>query len=161
MPNIYKNTFREGNINIKEGTYTSLNLNLSNIKGLLGKIEIPLNNDVYAIVGSNGSGKSTIMSILSRLVPPYTFRFTDKDYAMDSLITFTVYDKCNEWNFKSGRSTRTDQSDEIRFYGRYEGSLFYGTRFEDSSNVDYLMLTGRITADVIVDADQYVLFFSL
>lgn len=156
MLNLNKNIFREGNVKVQEGTYTSLNLNLVNIKGLSGKIEIPFKNDVYGIVGSNGSGKSTIMSILSRLVPPYTFRFTDKDYTGDSVITYSVYDKCNEWNFKSGRSTRTDQSDEIRVYGRYEGSLFYGTRFEDSSNVDYLMQTGKITGDVIVDADQYV-----
>ena len=157
MADIRKKIFLEGNIPVKEGEYTSLIIRLNNIKGLTGTIEIPLINDVFAIVGNNGTGKSTIISTLSRLVPPYKFRLNDNDYVYESSIRYTVYDKTNEWNFLNGKSKRTDNNGEIRFYGRYEGSLFYGTRFEDSSNVDYLMRTGKIENELIVDADDYII----
>jgi len=38
----------------------------------------------------------------------------------------------------------------------YEGSLFYGTRFNDSRKVDNLIRDGKITSDDIVDADEYI-----
>lgn len=39
----------------------------------------------------------------------------------------------------------------------YEGSLFYGTRFENSAIIDNLVKKGRIKEDDIVDADIYVI----
>lgn len=38
----------------------------------------------------------------------------------------------------------------------YEGSLFYGTRFEDSTSIEQMILNGRITEDRIADADTRV-----
>lgn len=152
-----KRIFYEGNVEVDNENLNMISLTLVNIKGLNGDIEIPLKNDVFGIVGGNGCGKSTIMSMLSKLVPPYTFRLNDSDYVSASSIDFTVGDQTNAWAFNTGRSTKIDKNKEIRFYGRYEGSLFYGTRFEDSSKVDYLMLTGKITSDLLVDADDYVI----
>ena len=65
--------YRNGNIEVQE-QYTTLSLSIKNIKKLCGSIEIPLKNDVFALTGNNGTGKSTLISILSRLVPPYSFR---------------------------------------------------------------------------------------
>jgi len=38
----------------------------------------------------------------------------------------------------------------------YEGSLFYGSRFNDSKRVDELLRTGQIRPDDIVEADDYM-----
>jgi energy-coupling factor transporter ATP-binding protein EcfA2 len=149
--------YRYGNVAIQEMISTSLFLELDDIKGITGKIEIPLEKGVYGIVGSNGSGKSTIMSLLSRLVPPYYFRLTNNDYSNNSNIIYNVYGNSNIWHIGNGKIERRDKNEEIRFYGRYEGSLFYGTRFEDSSKVDSLMADGKITEDLIADADDYII----
>lgn len=46
--------------------------------------------------------------------------------------------------------------DNIHLNGMYEGSLFYGTRFLDSSNIERLIKNGKITDNIICDADEYV-----
>jgi energy-coupling factor transporter ATP-binding protein EcfA2 len=152
---IGKKIYKNGNI-IFEDSYYTLAVDIYKIKGLSGSIEIPLKNGVYAITGSNGSGKSTILSVLSRLVPPYIFRFTDVDYLSDSKIVFKVKNILNTWSFKNGKYTK-DSMEDIRFEGRYEGSLFYGKRFEDSNKVDELMLNGKITNDLLIDAEDYII----
>jgi len=43
-------------------------LKIHDIKGIEnGTIELPIENGIFAIVGNNGSGKSTIMSCLAQL----------------------------------------------------------------------------------------------
>lgn len=146
--------FRGGNIEVLN-QYSTLFLSVKNIKGLSGEIEIPLKNDVYAITGNNGSGKSTLISLLSRLVPPYTFRLSNIDYNNDSCVKFRVYDKKSEWSFI--RKKFHNKYDDIRFEGRYEGSLFYGKRFEDSKNVEDLIENGKISNDSLIDADEFII----
>jgi len=146
----------EGNILVQPEKFTYLSLAIEDLKGMSGKIEIPLNNDVYGLVGNNGSGKSTIMTTLSKLVPPYQFRLSNNDCSDKSKVSYTVYDKTDSWELKRGKTTKTSGSNQIRFFGRYEGSLFYGTRFEDSRIVDELMQNGKITQELLVDADKYI-----
>lgn len=144
---------RGGNIDVSEN-YTTLSLSIENIKGLSGEIEIPLKNDVYAITGNNGTGKSTLISLFSRLVPPYTFRLSNIDYSDNSKVKFSVYDKKSEWSFIKGKFN--NKYDDIRFEGRYEGSLFYGKRFEDSKNVEELIENRKISMDSLVSADDFI-----
>ena len=145
--------YRTGNIEVKE-QYTTLSLSIRNIKRLCGDIEIPLKNDIYAITGNNGTGKSTLISILSRLVPPYSFRLSNVDIDDDSVVEFSVYDKHNKWTFQNGRYTHF--GDPIFFEGRYEGSLFYGKRFEDSKIVEELINDGRIAEDLLIQAEKFI-----
>lgn len=144
---------RGGNIDVSN-EYTTLTLSVQNIKGLTGEIEIPLKNDVYAITGNNGTGKSTLISLFSRLVPPYTFRLSNIDYTDESSVKFSVYDRKSEWSFINGKFN--NKYDDIRFEGRYEGSLFYGKRFEDSKNVEELIENGIIASDSLIDADNFI-----
>ena len=53
----------------------------------------------------------------------------------------------NNWNISSK---------QINLNGMYEGSLFYGSRFNDSKRVDELLRTGQIRPDDIVEADDYM-----
>lgn len=44
-------------------------MNIHNIKGIVnGSIELPIENGIFAIVGNNGCGKSTIMSCMAQLL---------------------------------------------------------------------------------------------
>ena len=56
-------------------------------------------------------------------------------------------DKNNIWNKKG---------ELFKYNGLYEGSLFYGTRFEDSTNVEKMIVSNKITNNEIEDADDYV-----
>ena len=43
-----------------------ITMTINNIKNIdYGEITIPIENDIYAVVGNNGTGKSTIMSCLA------------------------------------------------------------------------------------------------
>jgi len=55
-----------------------------------------------------------------------------------------------------GRFNRNRRVNNIDMNGMYEGSLFIGTRFQDSTAVDSLLSSGDITPNDIVDADPYV-----
>lgn len=147
-----KTYYKTGNIELKD-QYTTLSLSIKNIKRISGEIEIPLKNDVFAITGNNGTGKSTLISILSLLVPPYSLRLSNVDIESDSNIEFSVYDLHNKWTFPNGRYSR--EGDDIRFEGRYEGSLFYGKRFEDSKIVEELINNGQIKEDLLVNAEDF------
>ena len=62
---------------------------LKNIKQC--EFEIPLEKGLYAIVGENGCGKSTLMMAMSLLVKPSsTNGFQPCDYTDDSMIELTV-----------------------------------------------------------------------
>lgn len=148
-----KTYYKTGNIELKD-QYTTLSLSIKNIKRISGEIEIPLKNDVFAITGNNGTGKSTLISILSLLVPPYSLRLSNVDIESDSNIEFSVYDLHNKWTFPNGRYSR--EGDDIRFEGRYEGSLFYGKRFEDSKMVEELINNGQIKEDLLVNAEDFI-----
>lgn len=149
--------FLQGNMDIDEKNSTSLLLNFHNIKGISGKLEIPLKNDVYGIVGNNGTGKSTIISLLSEYVPPYQLRLTNLDYADDSVVSLSVYNQINTRKFVNNRFDKVySVNDGIRFNGRYEGSLFFGRRFDNLKDVDSLIFEGKIKPEDMVEADEFV-----
>lgn len=133
-----------------------LNVKIKNIKHIVdADITIPFDNGLYTFVGANGAGKSTLMLCLSRLVTNKNGLFSPGDTKADSSFSF-IHDKnvciwkpnkCHQW-------TSSDKS--FRFNGMYEGSLFYGTRFEESLNIEKLIKNGAISARDIADTDDFV-----
>lgn len=134
---------------------------IHNIKNIADfEIKIPISKGIYCFVGANGTGKSTIMRALAQSVYPSSLQELDNsDFCDDSFVTFkTSYGYTNwEYNTSYGKWICNQARDKrIAFNGMYEGSLFYGTRFDDSLSVDRLYKDGRIKDGDIVEVDSYV-----
>jgi predicted ATP-dependent endonuclease of OLD family len=153
----------------------NLIMTIHGIKGIShGIIELPIENGVYAVIGNNGTGKSTIMACLSQLIFDNNLKWSlkEKDYGNDSYVDFFYDGKKNHWARVSGhwqlssetvssdyltRTAKSYSSGQIHFNGFYEGSLFYGSRFNDSRKVDQLLYNGSIKDTDIVDADPFII----
>lgn len=73
------------------------------------------------------------------------------------MLNFSYCAKQITWSYNQLQNKwKSDNSNDIHFNGMYEGSLFYGSRFNDSLVVDELVKTGGISLNSIVDADDYV-----
>lgn len=133
-------------------------MTICKIKGIeKGIIELPIENGLYAIVGNNGSGKSTIMSCLAQLVSRHNLGLLKpEDYDKDSYVEFIYEGKKDTWFCENGFWKSDIFPDSLKINGTYEGSLFYGMRFRDSKNVDELMENGEIDGKDIVEADAYI-----
>jgi predicted ATPase len=139
-------------------------MTIHGVKGIEhGIIDIPIENGLYAIVGNNGTGKSTIMSCLSQLINNNGLNLSlrEKDYNDEaSYVEFIFNGKENRWVHKNNAwvlSPKKSSSEIIRFNGTYEGSLFYGSRFNDSKKVDVLLFQGQISEVDIIDADTFII----
>lgn len=127
--------------------------NIKNIKE--AQIELPFDNGIYTIVGTNGCGKSTMMLCLAQLLSNQLDRLTLGDTKNDSYVKFEIDGKYSLWKRSNNLKWRRS-GDMLKFNGLYEGSLFYGTRFEDSTNIEQMIASGQITEQEITDADDYV-----
>jgi ABC-type cobalamin/Fe3+-siderophores transport system ATPase subunit len=146
---------------------SSLEVNIHNLKGIEKcSIEIPLDNGVYALVGGNGSGKSTVLQALAQVVRPNSglFALSSNDFSSNSVVEFSSRHNKDKWSVSGNRwenqimGSRRSRGvfNNIEINGMYEGSLFVGTRFQDSTKVDGLVATGKISSKDLVDADKYV-----
>ncbi|MFP1920483.1 ATP-dependent nuclease [Lonsdalea quercina] len=135
-----------------------LQMTIHKIKGIPnGSIELPIENGIYAIVGSNGIGKSTIISCLAQLLSRHNLGLLkEQDYNNESYVEFTFNGRTDKWYCENGFWKADTYPHSIKFNGTYEGSLFYGMRFIDSKNVDELVSEGKILENEIVDADPYI-----
>ncbi len=133
-------------------------MTISSIKHIQNaKIEIPLESGVYAFVGHNGCGKSTVLLSLAQSISQNSLNLLKKeDYTNDSYIEFTYEGVSDRWKKSKDFWKSSNYPRGIRFNGLYEGSLFYGTRFNDSRIIDQLLETGKIKSNDIMDSDEYV-----
>ena len=122
------------------------------------QFELPIEKGIYCIVGANGSGKSTVLSCVAQTVFSSSLQsLNEYDYDRNSYVKFeynkteTIWKPCGN-NWLCGSPSK----DRIHFNGMYEGSLFYGTRFNDSLVIDELVRNGSISGDSIAEADDYV-----
>lgn len=118
-------------------------------------LALPFENGIYTFVGHNGCGKSTIMECLSLLLPRKGQIKRLFGTSSCSSVEFNINGQTTKWSFDNN-SNGVSSASPLTFVGLYEGSLFYGTRFEDSRIIDTKISKGEITDDILADADQYV-----
>lgn len=133
----------------------SLKITIENIKNIKkATLEFPLEKSLNLIVGTNGCGKSTIIQALSQAISKYPLKqLQDGDYDNTSKVEISLGSKKDTW---SGANNWYLPRVNINLNGMYEGSLFYGTRFNDSRVVDKLIKNNKIPANEVVDADDYI-----
>lgn len=133
---------------------SDLKIRIKNVKNIKSaEIEFPLEQSLSLIVGSNGSGKSTILLALSQAIRNSLRSLNSDDFDASSNVEIGLEGRVDSW---SGENNWFLKKPAVSLRGMYEGSLFYGTRFNDSRTVDSHLKSGNIAADDIVDADDYV-----
>ena len=135
----------------------TLKVTIHKIKNIRqAKLDLPFDNGLYTIVGTNGCGKSTIMLCLAQLISNQLDRLIHSDASNDSYLQFDISGRIDIWRRQNSNYKWETAEKIFRYNGLYEGSLFYGTRFEDSTNIEEMIETHRITSDHITAADEYV-----
>ena len=139
--------------------------NIRNIKE--ATIDLPFEKGMYAIVGENGCGKSTFMLLFSLVVKPSSARMIGrKDLSADSFIRIKIGTDEDIWapdtyGLLTTGKTRTNSSGRQINYqavysrGFYEGSIFYGTRFNDYNKVSEFLSNPNCN-EYLIPADPFV-----
>lgn len=141
---------------------SDLNLTIRNIKNISQcDMELPLEKGLYAFVGENGCGKSTLMLAISLLVKPSSRKsFLPYDIKETSSVDFTVDEVADHWCVIDGELTTASQKGgrcitNNRYHGFYEGSIFYGSRFYDYNLVESFLKKPQFPS-LIRPADSFV-----
>ena len=139
------------------GNMEYLKLELNEIKNIKhADLELPFDNGIYTFVGANGCGKSTLMLSMAQLLSNIQLqKLKAGDITDKSFVQFSVGTKTQKWVW-SPTKRLLSKGGKLKYNGMYEGSLFYGTRFEDSTNIEQMIQDGKITKDRIADADKRV-----
>lgn len=133
-----------------------LNIKIEQLKNINNiELNLPIETGLYAITGANGTGKSTIMTVISKVVRNSAFNvFQPHDYSSNSKITISYDGKENSWT-KASRGWSCSSTDIISLKGFYEGSIIHGMRFIDA-NYDTLLKAERVNNTILTDADSFV-----
>lgn len=136
---------------------STLSLGIKHIKNIAEcMVDFSFDRGVYAIVGGNGSGKSSIMQCLSILVKPSSiYDFKQFDYTDESEILINIDGNQDIHNVKKKKSSYSSTKNNLIYRGFYEGSIFFGTRFHNQSKLINMPSLESIE-EKIVDADQFV-----
>ena len=125
-------------------------------------VELPIESGVYAVIGNNGTGKSTIIYSLAQLINSRSLNSFDIGVGDgDSYVEFEYNGIINRWDVKQDLHNSRNillplPKKQIRINGMYEGSLFYGFRFQNYSKVKNLIDSGKINSDLLNNADDYI-----
>ncbi len=145
--------------------------NIRNIKS--ANVRFPLSRGLYALVGENGCGKSTLMLIMSLIVKTSSAHLLTKDDIGESSSIDIVTDQGQDhWKYKNGKLT-TGKYTYVRankhgrknshtalvvsshWPGFYEGSIFYGCRFDDFDSVNNFLQMPDYS-QYLIPADEFV-----
>lgn len=138
---------------------SSIKVHIEHIKNIQDlRLELPLDKGLYAITGANGTGKSTIVTILSQLATKRSLNILDKqDTSAQSKVTFEFEGTVNEWT-KRGTGFQWWQCNigvPIQISGFSEGSIIYGSRFDDNSK-EAIKNATKIQDNEVKPADDFV-----
>ena len=133
----------------------SINLKIKNVKNIrYADLQIPFEKGIYAFVGENGCGKSTLMLALSLIVKKSSMgMFLKSEIYDDSYIKLNIDGIEDVYNVKNGQLSIRDRN--VRYQGFYEGSIFYGSRFHDYNKID-AFLEEEDYVKYLVNADDFV-----
>ena len=138
--------------------------NIKNIKNISrADIELPFERGLYAIVGENGCGKSTLMLLLSFIIKTSSTRMLEEnDLHEDSSVVIELGEKNDCWSMNKKGALSTGKYNKnrqiyssVHYHGFYEGSIFYGSRFFDYNNIDEFLNSSDIDNNLI-DCDAFV-----
>ena len=143
-----------------------IDLKIRNVKNIKkANLSLPFDKGLYAIVGENGCGKSTLMLALSLMVKTSSVRMlTPNDLDTQSNISISVNEITDNWKYKNGKLTtgkyKTPRGHHsmvasTHIEGFYEGSIFYGSRFNDYNLIDNFLSTENFST-YLIDADSFV-----
>ena len=141
----------------------NLKITIHKIKSIQnGILNLPMENGLYAIVGNNGTGKSTIMYSMAQLMNKNSlceFKINSRDD--DSFVEFEYNGRINRWNIQKHSNDKNKiymptPKDQIRIKGMYEGSLFFGFRFQNAEKVRQLIYDGTIHENILIKAESYI-----
>lgn len=144
----------------------NIQLKINQIKNITqAELTLPFSKGMYAIVGENGCGKSTIMLALSLMVKKSSAKLlSEQDICESSKISLDIETASDLWHYKDKKLCtdvldtyhgRTVVGSNITLQGFYEGSIFFGTRFNDYSLVDDFIEKADLSSDLI-EADDFV-----
>ena len=146
----------------------NLNIRICDIRNINSlNVSLPFEKGMYALVGENGCGKSTLMLLLSLVIKPSSAKMiTSKDLSPNSYVEISIGDKIDRWtpdkNNKLSTGKKVKRKDgsyyynqDVRFNGFYEGSIFYGTRFFDYNKVTKFIGKADIH-EKLIEADTFV-----
>lgn len=96
------------------------------------EIDLPVEKGLYAITGTNGSGKSTVVTCAASAFFDMQMNEYFGKTQDDSRIVFKLGDASKTWSKSEGR-WRKQFAGYFYLKGFYEGSLIYGNRFRNAS----------------------------
>lgn len=134
-----------------------INLEILNVKNI-GHFNFSFNfkSGIYALVGENAVGKSTIMSaIASTVYVANVANLRIPEVSSNSHIKIAAKGHTDEWYFdESKQKLLSNGKTKIMFHGIYEGSIFSGTRFQDMQNLDKMIQDDKSFVSEFVPARE-------
>ena len=136
---------------------SNLKVKVKNIKSIKDfTLEIPIEQGLYAIAGTNGIGKSTLMALLATPFRPALLNDLFSSCGSASELSYFYENKEDHWEVKNQKwRTKHTRQRNIKIDGFIEGSIIHGTRFSDST-LESLKLSDNVQDDHLIDADDFI-----
>ncbi|MFS6804362.1 ATP-dependent endonuclease [Edwardsiella tarda] len=129
-------------------------LKIKNVKSIREfNLTIQIKQGVHAISGSNGIGKSTIMSLLAVPFRPTLLNHIFSRCHSNASVEYELNGDVDIYNNNGNKWIIPNK--KIHIDGFIEGSVIYGTRFSDST-IKSLELSDKVSDEHLVDADEFI-----
>ncbi|HAT1645680.1 TPA: ATP-binding protein [Raoultella planticola] len=128
--------------------------NLKNFEDF--QVNLNLEKGLYAITGTNGVGKSSLMSLLAK---PFLPKILDTNFSNSSKntsrVAYSIDGNVEEYSFNGTKWVESKKIGEINLRGFYEGSVIHGTRFSDA-NLAAIKNSSTVDEKDLAPADDFV-----